>query len=347
MQRTFRNIVLSPWWLVQIFSQSKSFAGNPILGNQLLNRLGLHVGRIIAAHAARRIRLALIAPFVDKKHRQAYWRDGFVLVENFLPTEEFAELCADVTEKAKTLEVRECIQGDTLTHRVLLDETTAAQLPGVNNLIESRRYLGLMAFVGATWKRPLFYIQQIANGFAKGAADPQKVLHSDTFHPTMKAWFFLDDVPLENGPFNYVPGSHRLTKGRLKWEYQRSINIHQEHNTYSKRGSMRADDDDLKVMGYGPRRAVSVKKNTLVVADTHGFHCRGQAQNHAKRLELWAFCRTNPFSIFSGIGSRLASRIENRGAKALWRYEDKKAAARNSKSSWHLVDAGKAFSDKS
>ncbi len=334
---------MSPWWLVQVFSQAKSFTANPVLGNRLLNRLGLHVARLIVAHGARRIRLLYIAPFIDKKLRQAYWRDGFILIEDFLLADEFEELCSDVRQKGKELEVRECIQGDTLTQRVLLDEAASAQLPGVRKLIDNKRYLGLMAFVGATYKRPLFYIQRIANGAANGAADPQKNLHSDTFHPTMKAWFFLDDVTSDKGPFNYVPGSHRLTMGRLKWEYERSVNIHQQADTYSKRGSMRASDDDLKTMGYGPRRAVTVKKNTLVVADTHGFHCRGQAQKNASRLEVWAFCRTNPFSVFSGFGSRFASRLENRGAKALWRLEDKRAAARGAKSSWHVVDSTKMF----
>jgi len=345
MRSTLRNVVMLPWWLVQVFTQAKSFSANPILGNRLLNRLGLHVIRLVAAHGARRVRLLFIAPFVDQKLRQSYWRDGFVLIENFLPDQEFVRINQTVRSATDQLEVRECIQGDTLTHRILLDEKARSQLPGVDDLLENRQYLNLMAFVGATYKRPLFYIQRIANGFADGGADPQKDLHSDTFHPTMKAWYFLDDVPLETGPFNYAPGSHRLTLKRLKWEYRRSIGIQQLENTYSRRGSMRASDRDIADMGYRPRQAISVKKNTLVVADTHGFHCRGQARRHARRLELWAFCRTNPFSLFSGIGSRLASRIENRAAKAFWRLEDKKAEARNTKSSWHIVKSAKMFDD--
>lgn len=336
---------MSPWWLLQVFGQSKSFAANPVLGSRLLNRMGLHVMRLVAAHAARRVRLLFIAPVVDKAYRDAYWRDGFVLIEDFLPSDQFHSLHNDVVAKGKTLQVRECIQGDTLTHRILLDQQAARELPGVNHLIEDKRYLRLLAFVGATYKRPLFYIQRIANGFARGDVDPQKSLHSDTFHPTMKAWYFLDDVLLENGPFTYVPGSHRLTMGRLKWEYERSVHIHEQENSYSRRGSFRADDDDLKAMGFGPRRAITVRKNTLVVADTHGFHCRGQAQSRASRLEIWAYCRTSPFSLFAGIGSRVFSHMENRGAKALWRYEDKKAAARNVQSSWHIVDSEKMFND--
>ncbi len=345
MRSILRNVVMLPWWLIQVFSQVKSFSANPILGNRALNLLGLHVARIIAAHGARRVRLLFIAPFVERKLRQAYWRDGFVLIENFLPDEDFSRINQNVRTRTGQLEVRECIQGDTLTHRILLDEQARSQLPGVDALLENRQYLNLMALVGATYKRPLFYIQRIANGFADGGADPQKELHSDTFHPTMKAWFFLDDVPQENGPFTYVPGSHRLTFKRLKWEYRRSIGIHQLENSYSRRGSMRASDQDIAEMNYRPRQAISVQKNTLVVADTHGFHCRGQAQHQARRLELWAFCRTNPFNLFSGVGSRLASRIENRTAKAFWRLEDKKAAARDTRSSWHIVDGAKMFDD--
>ena len=334
---------MGPVWLVQVFTQAKSFAANPILGNRLLNRLGLHVIRLVAAHAARRVRLAFIAPFIDRKWRQAYWRDGFVVIEGFLPDDDFNAIDAEVRKDGGRLEVRECIQGDTLTHRVLLDEEAQRLLPEVNKLLDNRRYLNLLAFVGGTYKRPLFYIQRIANGFLDGPDDPQKSLHSDTFHPTMKAWYFLDDVPLEHGPFNYAPGSHRLTPGRLKWEYWNSVNNRTLENTYSQRGSMRASADDLENMGYKPRRAISVKKNTLVIADTHGFHCRGQARKNARRLELWAFCRSNPFSLFPGTGSKIISRLENRGAKALWRLEDKKASTRGTQSSWHIVDSAKMF----
>ena len=346
MHKAVRNVVLFPWWLIRVFTQAKSFTANPVLGSRILNRLGLHVARLVGAHAARRVRLLFISPFIDKDLRRAYWRDGFILVENFLPEDAFAKLCGDVRERAADLEVRECVQGDTLTHRVLLDDAAVEQLPGVKHLLENRTYLELLAFVGATYKRPLFYIQRIANGFAGGTKDPQKTLHSDTFHPTMKAWFFLDDVPVEKGPFTYAPGSHRLTWKRIKWEYQRSIHVHELDNVYSRRGSMRADDEDLAAMGYGPRRGITVQKNTLVVADTHGFHCRGQAEKNASRLELWAFCRTNPFSLFCGTGSRLVSRIENRGARALWRFEDKKASGRGVKSSWHVIDAEKLFEEK-
>ncbi|CAN0508348.1 unnamed protein product, partial [Discosporangium mesarthrocarpum] len=167
----------------------------------------------------------------------------------------------------------------------------------------------------------------------------QKALHADTFHPTMKSWFFLDDVAPDGGPFTYVPGSNRLTKKRLAWEYRRSLQAKSDPDGYSERGSLRVDPDDLRAMDLPDPVALPVRKNTLVVANTCGFHCRGHARAGATRLEVWSFSRTNPFNPFPGIGSKLASKLEHRAAKALWNWQDRKAAARGVLSSWHPVPA--------
>ena len=55
--------------------------------------------------------------------------------------------------------------------------------------------------------------------------DPQLELHSDTFHPSLKAWLFLTDVPEDGRPLTYVAGSHRLTPDRLAWEKRRTVEI--------------------------------------------------------------------------------------------------------------------------
>jgi hypothetical protein len=340
-----RNVGMVPVWLLQIFGQSKSFAANPFLGNVWLNRLGLHVIRVGAGHAMRRVRQAFIAPLVEPAQRREFWQNGFVVVKDFLPAEQFDDICKEITEHASGLEVRECIQGDTLTHRILLDENTIEQLPAISHLVEGRKFRHLLNYVAASFKRPLYYIQRIRNSHNPGAPDPQKTLHSDTFHPTMKAWFFLDDVTLDMGPFTYAPGSHRLTFSRLKWEYRQSVRAHKLESSYSRRGSLRADDDDLEAMGYLPRKALAVSKNTLVVADTHGFHCRGQAQGKASRLEIWAYCRTNPFSPLPGLGLRWVSRMETKLARKHWVYKDNEAARRNLTSSWHIVPGESMFSN--
>ena len=117
-----RSVALAPVWLLQVFGMAKSFRDNPILGSPTLNRLGLHAGRLIAAHALNRFRLFTLSPLVDAKTRRRFHRDGFVMIENFLPADQFQALATQV--RACRGPVRECIQGDTLTHRILLDKET-------------------------------------------------------------------------------------------------------------------------------------------------------------------------------------------------------------------------------
>jgi hypothetical protein len=132
-----RNIAMVPIWLLQVFGQSKSFAANPLLGNVWLNRMGLHAIRLTTAHAMRRVRQAFIAPFVKSAHKSEFWQNGFVVVEDFLPAEQLDEICKEIAQHAAALEVRECVQGDTLTHRILLDETAIKQLPAIKHLVEN------------------------------------------------------------------------------------------------------------------------------------------------------------------------------------------------------------------
>ncbi len=128
-----------------------------------------------------------------------------------------------------------------------------------------------------------------------GDVDPQTLLHSDTFHPTAKAWLFLHDVGPEDGPFLYVPGSHKMTEQRYACEKQISQNSKTIENRYSARGSLRIAEADLKDLGYEGATAMVVRANTLVVADTHGFHARATSKHPTTRMEIYASLRRTRF----------------------------------------------------
>jgi hypothetical protein len=333
------KLPLLPLWILQIFTTAKSFRDHPVIGNPTFNRLGLHVFRVRLAHAVMRLRWWMLAPLVSAEQRQEFHQNGVLVIRNFLPAEHFKQLQDEL--KMCREPVRECVQGDTLTLRVLLDAPALRSLPACHALVRGRDFLNLTRYCAGTLRRPMFYIQSVKNAYLPGAADPQKSLHSDTFHPTMKAWLFLGDVDEGDGPFTYVPGSHLPARGRLAWEYDQSVAGSRLSNRYSAKGSLRLDAADLEDMGLPQPVALAVPANTLVIANTHGFHCRGQATGKCSRLEIYATSRTNPFIPSPGLATSLFGRIEHIAAQGYWRAMDWVAARCGVQSSWHPVPSEK------
>jgi hypothetical protein len=337
MFRTIRFVLMTPLWLLQLLHVSKSFERNPIIGSRLLNRLGLHALRVLLAHGITRLRGLLLMPLLPLDQRRMFREQGYLIIPDFLPADRFAVLDAEV--RGARGEVRECVQGDTQTHRSLLDDQALRDLPACQALIHDRRYRRVLQWAAVRFGQPLIFIEQVRNGFASdGGEDPQKNLHADTFHPTMKAWLYLDDVTEANGPFAYVEGSNRLTWRRLAWEYRQSVQGRDLPDRYSRRGSLRLTDEDRQALGLPAPRRFAVPANTLVIANTFGFHARSPANKGSTRLAIYADSRTNPFNPWPGFGLRTTSRLRERALQAYRRFQDRVADRRGTQASWHRID---------
>ena len=288
----------APFWFLALFTGAKSFVDNPILGSRRLNAAGLHAWRVRAAHAMARSRRARLARLIPPELREQFDRNGFIVVRDVLPPAEFDALRAQLLSADQ--ECREQQQGDTLTCRIPVGPQLRHSVPALAALLDGRWWRGIMAYVGATRSAPLYYLQAIAGGVAQGPPDPQLQLHADTFHPSMKAWLFLTDVADDDRPFTYVPGSHRLTPERLVWERRRSLTVLDEGDRLSQRGSLRVSLAELPGLGLPQPVRMAVPANTLVVADTCGFHARGDSPRPSLRIELWAYSRRSPFLPWTG-----------------------------------------------
>jgi len=333
--QTLKKIYMLPIWILALGTQAKSFKANPILGSKLLNILGLHVFRVLAAHMAAQFRWALLMPLMPRAYRKQFHDDGFILIENFISSDDAEKISREVGDYSG--DVRQMTQGDTATQRILLNKAALAQLPQTSEAIRNPTYRRYLAYAGAKWSHSIQYIQRIHNGYRGAAPDPQKNMHLDTFHPTIKAWLFLEDVTQAKGPFTYVRGSSRLTFKRLAWEYKRSIGAAHINDKYSEKGSLRASPADLAEMGLGQPEGITAKAGTLVIANTNGFHGRGQAEAGASRLEIWAYSRHNPFSPWPGLPLNSVEALKHKIMQWNWQRLDRRAARKNSKSSWHLI----------
>ncbi|MCF3641937.1 phytanoyl-CoA dioxygenase family protein [Rhizobium sp. TRM95111] len=297
------SVLLSPFYALQLASGAKSFADNPVIGSKWLNRKGLHEKRVSIAMRMADWRRRSLAAGVAPEHRQQYEETGFVRIENFLPPEVFAEVAKEL--ETRDFERHDMLQGSTVTRRAIIDDRDLETLPGFRAARNDPRLKSLLRYVSSHAGEPLLVVQVVMalpTAVSKqGAADPQTALHSDTFQPTAKAWLFLKDVGEEDGPFAYVPGSHKVTLQRMNWERRISENSDSIENKYSARGSLRIMPDELGALGYGQPVKMTVKANTLIVADTHGFHARSASDKTTTRVEIYGSLRRNPFLPFTGL----------------------------------------------
>lgn len=88
-------ILKLPLQILALGTQDKSFESNPVIGNRWLNRMGLHVLRVVLAHGAMQVRRAMLAWRLPAEQRRQFARDGFLLIQDFLPAAEFAALHAE------------------------------------------------------------------------------------------------------------------------------------------------------------------------------------------------------------------------------------------------------------
>ncbi len=314
-------LLLMPIWAAALLTSANSFLDNPLIGSQRLNARGLHLARVKLADRLCRWRRSRLASKVRPDWRAAFDRDGFVVIRDIVPPEDFPALRAAILSYQGP--TREMQQGDAITRRLAIDPDMIAAIPALAALLRRKDITALFHYVASYRITPLHYIQTIVSKVAADHQDPQEVLHADTFHSSLKSWLFLNSVSDDQGPFTYVPGSHRFTPQRLAWEHQRSLADPRTIDRLSARGSPRVGAQELADMGLPPPVPVAVAANTLVVADTVGFHARGACEQSGERVEIWSYARRNPFLPWLGADLFSLPGIAERRVGIVWAFRDR------------------------
>ncbi len=342
--RLITGIAFTPWWIAQIATKAKSFRDNPVLGSPILNRWGLHVARRrAAARLAERRRRRLLA-HVAPAEREFFDRNGYFIRGNALPDATFNALRREI--EAMRQPAREMRQGPAVTRRLGLDDAQLAAMPHSRAFVKDRGVRGLIHYAASCAGEPTFAVQTIIAEPSSSERDPQTLFHSDTFHPTAKARFFLSDVGADDGPFSYVPGSHRVTEDRIDWEREQSLAAGRSTDRMHSEGSFRIEEPDLAALGLPLPLRFAVPANTLIIADTSGFHARTASLKPTCRVEIYATLRRTPFVPWIGAHPLALPLIAGRHTALDSASQDLLERAGLGRSPWRPVGLAGAFDGK-
>ena len=304
--------------MLSLLTRTKSFR-DPWVGQAHLNsHWRLHRRRMQLAEALCRWRRGLRPPSacsgLTQADLQRLQQDGCLEIRDFLPQELFSALLADVEQLVTISEDRHPLQrnsrvgfqpkqpfpggfdrfdGGTLNRFLHLE---AARIPDAALVCRDQRLNALSRqVIGLPMDPHKLDIYVTVHGEQSSTPDLQKELHRDTFFRALKFWLFLHPVDDADGPFEYVPGSHRLDAARLRWEQDTADAAVIQQRQPDVSGSFRIHEDALADLGLPPPHRFTCPANTLVLADVLGFHRRGDASPGRRRLALYGWNRPYPF----------------------------------------------------
>lgn len=303
--------------MYSLFTSSWNF-NDPWIGHLGLVENGLHGYRMKAAAACAAFRRWQVA-WRRNPHAKAVQADGYVAIPDFLPNDVFGRLLKEVHDAAE--QVREIcpvrdnrkpgfqpqehhawgydrFDGGTLNRFIKGDAQKLPELHAFSRRSELSNLSRLI--VGLPIKPQYVRIYETYNGDEERNHDIQKDFHRDTFFSSMKFWYFLEPVEEDDGPFVYVPGSHKLDRPRMQWENaQARAAVNKRLKTGSAGGgSFRITEEEMSALGLPAPKRLTVAANTMVIADTLGFHRRGDAKPGRRRLSLYSSMRPAPFLPF-------------------------------------------------
>ncbi len=254
-----------------------------------------------------------LAFMLDREEERALRDDGIAVIPDFLSESGFRNVRDEARRAVDRVEtvvpVRRRTQpgfgpqephpwgfdrydGGTLNRFI---DIQPGRMPNIHALASNRRIVRLCSS-GLGMRRPprrsMIYLT--VNGDEDHNHDIQKDLHRDSYYRKMKYWYFLDPVTDDDGPFVYVPGSHKLTRQRLDWECEQA----RERGIPGvfRDAAFRVLPSMLAKIGLPEPRVVPVAENTLVIADTFGFHRRGDAIPGSRRLAIYGQKKPWPFA---------------------------------------------------
>jgi hypothetical protein len=270
------------------------------LGEVWENHLGLQIYRVIIKQFARQLRKKT-SPDELRNYVEILDKDGVLVINNFLTQKDFNDVEAEYDKAIENVELKpyKGTQNAKLFRTQLPVSENSEEFPQIKQLFLNNSLLNMIAssvIRREIKKKPTVSLDKYQFSKSDGIDnDIENILHADLHTPTVKMFFYLNEVNENNGAFVYAKGSHKLTFGRILHEYDLSV-----RQAKLKKG-MPLSAEFLEKRGEEIRNIISpkfyermkvtesqicVQPNTLVITNNMGFHRRGEFHNSVPRKSL-------------------------------------------------------------
>tara|TARA_A100001011_G_scaffold300224_1_gene313514 strand:- start:22601 stop:23482 length:882 start_codon:yes stop_codon:yes gene_type:complete len=234
-------------------------------------------------------------------------KKGYADKRNFLSDEDFTKIKKEfdeaifepnvIIEKESYNDSKDLLEA--IEHRTLMiDDSVKDKYPALYSLKDNLAIKHIFSNCELKNNIEIFCRLERIKVHNNKIHDNNRDFHYDTFHNTFKAWLFLKDVKEEQGPFHLVPYSHNFSIKRFFSEWWYSIIYALKIITEPSFRIEEGDNDKIRDNYNKKSIKAIVPKNTLVVANAHGLHRRGDAENGSVRESVQFWTRENPFKIF-------------------------------------------------
>lgn len=248
--------------------------------------LGLHIIRISLAN----IRILIGRMLISRSGTKCYadlCSKGYHVSKNVFNDYEMDSVIKLISELENGVSKsgRDFKQDGATYHLVNIGEMLKLSIP--TDIIEDiALYLGVVQVFDVS-----LWLHGVEDDLENIDKDINYLYHTDTFHHTVKGFLYLNKLKIEDGPFNYIESSHKLTLKRIMYELKNSIHFDGFQGYRAENyNEIYPDSQEIKFNAIG---------NRFIVADTFGFHRRGLRSVGGKRWSVYFSVRVNPFS-FSG-----------------------------------------------
>ncbi len=270
MKKRFRSL------FDRFYEAPRRFAGGPVL-----NLFGYHILRILFFNLAFYFRKKRITE--DEPSRailSQILNDGVAVVPDFFPEDIFLKIKEEcdnlnievVNERAPHIQRTSFVRDDRHNWAPVLEKYLSNNQV-INDIASSLLRRDILITPKVAVEKSFFHKEDLGKETTDVRSDN---LHFDVSYPTLICFLYLNDIDEKNAAFTYVKGSHRLTLARLWMEYKMSLSFYWKWNKKQReRETPEVSLEFVKKQGMEPTQ-LSGKRNTLVMANTMGFHSRGK-----------------------------------------------------------------------